>query len=73
MTITNYWVIKDINTDQYYWRYRIDDGWNRNSDDAEKFNTKEECIEFIKQGDYGEGFEGKTLTFVELYKIEDED
>jgi len=37
------YVIQDVKTREYYWQYRIDEGFNANISEAKEFNTIEDA------------------------------
>jgi len=37
------YVIQDVKTREYYWQYRIDEGFNANISEAKEFNSIEEA------------------------------
>lgn len=37
------YVIQDVKTREYYWQYRIDEGFNANVSEAKEFNSIEEA------------------------------
>jgi len=48
------YVIQDVKTKEYYWQYRIDEGFNANISEAKEFDSVEEAEKEINlQEDWG--------------------
>lgn len=65
-----FYVIKDIITNEYYWSYRIDDGFCTEVNSATEFYSKNEAIEQMKSEYLGDLFSGRTIEIKELYKFD---
>lgn len=61
-------VIQDVNTKEYYWRYRIDDGFDSELDDATTFDSENEAIGIICDEYLIDLFEGRTLEIKKYIK-----
>lgn len=43
------YVIQDVKTREYYWQYRIDEGFNANISEAKEFNNIEEAEKEMRE------------------------
>lgn len=54
-------VIQDIKTKEYFWRYRIDEGFNVDISVATTFNSEEDALKDMQQEYLEELFEDRVI------------
>jgi hypothetical protein len=65
------YVIQDVKTKEYYWQYRIDEGFNSNISEAKTFDSKEDAVnEFKLQDEWSTDlFAERFIEIKEYYKF----
>lgn len=59
------YVIQDVKTKEYYWRYRIDEGFNANISEAYRFGSEDSALRELQEEHLQGLFEGK---YIEIKK-----
>ena len=54
-------IIQDINTKEYFWRYRIDEGFSSEISNATTFNSMEDACATIQDVYYADLFDKRYL------------
>ena len=62
-------VIQDVKTKEYFWEYRIEEGFNANIREATTFNSEEEAVKQMEEEYLVELFEGKILEIKKFYTL----
>lgn len=62
-------LIQDSETKEYYFSYRIEEGFISNKDEAKIFNSEEEIIEELQKDYLKELFLGRTLEVKKYYSF----
>lgn len=67
-----FFVIQDVKTKEYYWEYRIDEGYSANISDAKKFSSKQEIQDYFTLDYARHNFLDRILEIKLYFTIEDE-
>ena len=59
--------IKDIRADEYYWAYRIDEGFTKDIKEATSFGSKEDVLKTLQQEYMKDSFSGRWIEIIEAY------
>ncbi len=62
--------IKDIRADEYYWAYRIDEGFTKDIKEAISFDSKEDVLRTLQQEYSANSFLGRWIEIIETYYID---
>lgn len=61
--------IKDIRGNEFYWRYRVDEGFTKEIREATSFRSEEEALKEFQE-DYLEGlFSDRLIEIVKVYSL----
>lgn len=63
------YVIQDVKTREYYWQYRIDEGFNANISEAKEFNSVEEAEKEMQDEYLEELFAERFIEIKCYYKL----
>lgn len=61
--------IKDVRGNEFYWRYRIEEGFNKDIDVATSFESEEDAVKEIQQDYLEEFFSGRLIEIVKVYSL----
>lgn len=61
--------IKDIRGNEFYWRYRIDEGFTKEINEATSFETEEEALKEFQQDYLKELFTDRLIEIVRVYSL----
>lgn len=64
------YVIKDIILNEYFWTYRINDGFDNNIESSTKFDTVEEALKEMRKDYLKDLFSGRIIEIKEIYIFE---
>ena len=62
-----YYHIKDIRSEEFYWRGRIDEGFSMDVRDATKINSEEEALEELNKNYLQDLFAERILEVIKCY------
>jgi hypothetical protein len=61
--------IKDIRENEFYWRYRIDEGFTKEIKEATSFESEEEALKEFQQDYLEELFTNRLIEIVKVYSL----
>jgi hypothetical protein len=61
--------IKDIREDEFYWRYRINEGFTKEITEATSFESEEEALKEFQQDYLEELFSDRLIEIVKVYSL----
>ena len=64
------YVIKDLISNQYFWTYRAEDGFDNNIESSTKFDTVEDARKEMRNEYLGDLFSGRIIEIKEIYIFE---
>lgn len=59
--------IKDVRVSEYYWTYRIDEGFAKDIKEATPFDNKEDVLKTLQEEYTKDSFSGRWIEIVEAY------
>ena len=63
------YVIQDVKTKEYFWRYRIEEGFNANITEANTFNSEEEAMIQMQEEYLEDLFDTRILEVRKFYGL----
>lgn len=63
------YLIQDVKTKEYYWQYRIDEGFNANVSEAKEFNSIEDAEKEMQEEYLEELFAERFIEIKCYYKL----
>ena len=61
--------IKDIRGNEFYWRYRIDEGFTKEIKEATSFESEEDALKEIREDYLEELFSDRLIEIVKVYSL----
>lgn len=61
--------IKDTRGNEFYWRYRIDEGFTKEIKEATSFETEEDALKEIREDYLEELFSDRLIEIVKVYSL----
>jgi hypothetical protein len=61
--------IKDTRGNEFYWRYRIDEGFTKEIKEASSFESEEEALKEFQQDYLKELFSDRLIEIVKVYSL----
>lgn len=65
---TSYY-IKDIRGNEFYWRYRINEGFTKEIKEATSFTSEEEALKELQEDYLKELFSDRLIEIVKVYSL----
>jgi len=65
------YVIQDTKTKEYFWQYRINEGWDVSLIDAKEYASLDDALKDMREDYLSEEFEGKTVEIKVYYKFKE--
>jgi hypothetical protein len=62
-------VIQDVKTKEYFWQYRIEEGFNANITEATTFNSEEDAVKQMQEEYLEDLFDTRILEVRKFYGI----
>lgn len=62
-------VIQDVKTKEYFWQYRIEEGFNANIIEATTFNSEEEAVKQMQEEYLEDLFDTRILEVRKFYGL----
>lgn len=62
-------VIQDVKTKEYFWEYRIDNGFTEDVDQAKTYENENDCLKYMNDGYYEDTFFDRVLEIKKYYRI----
>ncbi len=63
------YVIQDVKTKEYFWQYRIEEGFNANITEATTFNSEEEAVKQMQEQYLEDLFDTRILEVRKFYGL----
>ena len=64
-----FYVIQDVKTKEYFWQYRIDEGFTAKLNNAKEFNSKDDVIKDMQEDYLQELFENRIIEIKKYYSL----
>lgn len=68
-SISTLFVIQDVKTKEYFWQYRIDEGFNANITEATTFNSEEKAVKQMQEEYLEDLFDTRILEVRKFYGL----
>jgi hypothetical protein len=62
-------VIQDVKTKEYFWQYRIEEGFNANITEATTFNSEEDAVKQMQEEYLEDLFDTRILEVRKFYEL----
>ena len=64
-----FYVIQDVKIKEYFWQYRIDEGFTAELNNAKEFNSKGDAIKDMQEDYLQELFENRIIEIKKYYSL----